>query len=225
MTNLGDRLGQRLPLWRTAGKRDKRAFTAEMAARLADRGGQQGVSYQSILSYFDGTQTPSVAWVTEAADLLGVRAEWLAFGGGAPTREEEADRVVLDPRRTPDGFADEREKGAMQALLKTLPLQQHLVFEYRGLSAISIKLAVALQANSSAGVQESYQMAGRLLGECIAAPLRILGAHHIPLCEGRFAQAYISAMSHAVEVIAHYARATAKAAPAPRKRPAVTGRP
>jgi transcriptional regulator with XRE-family HTH domain len=129
---------------------------------------------------------------------------------GAPREQDETTGTLTD-------LNDGHVRGAMQNLLKALPLQHHLVFEYRGLSAVAIKLAEALRANSRVSMQESYQLAGRLLGECIAAPVRILGLH-VPPEETRYAQAFVSAMAHAVEILAYYARATPKVAPATRKR-------
>ena len=72
---------------------DKKAF--QLAMRDALGGGEDtrtGTSYPAVLGYFSGATTPSLAWVEAAADLLGVRAGWLAFGrnAGEPTDEEQA---------------------------------------------------------------------------------------------------------------------------------------
>lgn len=72
---------------------DKKAFAADMRSRLGDRG---GVSYPTVLGYFDGSALPSVEWLTAAADILDVRAAWLAFGDGAMTQEQQ-DRLTMRP--------------------------------------------------------------------------------------------------------------------------------
>jgi hypothetical protein len=70
----------RLPL-----SRDKKAFAGIMKERMKGRGGQKGVSYQTILAYFDGTYTPSLEWLNEAAAEFGVRLPWLALNEGPMT--------------------------------------------------------------------------------------------------------------------------------------------
>lgn len=57
------------------GKWTKRDFQLEIEKRIA-----KGTSYQTILTYFDGSYEPTLAWIREAALILDVSAEWLAFG-------------------------------------------------------------------------------------------------------------------------------------------------
>ena len=112
-----------------------------------------------------------------------------------------------------DRAARESTRAAMEGLSERLPVQPHLVFEYRTLSAVAVKLGSALaERRRGPAPTESYRLAGRLLGECVRAPLDILGISHLPPQDSRIAQAYISAAAHAVEILAHYAR------PADRKR-------
>ncbi len=49
------------------------------------RRGTRGSSYPNVTAYLRGVREPSLAWVRDAADELGVRAEWLGFGHGAMT--------------------------------------------------------------------------------------------------------------------------------------------
>jgi hypothetical protein len=58
----------------------------ERAAALADEGRPlAGASLTTVQGYVGGKVEPSMAFVAEAADVLGVRAAWLAFGDGPPT--------------------------------------------------------------------------------------------------------------------------------------------
>ncbi len=50
-----------------------------------------GTALSSIQAYLSGAVTPSLGWVEVASEILGVRAAWLAFGGGFPTDEEQAE--------------------------------------------------------------------------------------------------------------------------------------
>lgn len=75
-----------------------RAFQEEMERRAKDpqvadpqwgRGRPgPGVSYPSINAYLQDEATPSLEFLKEAADVLGVRHEWLAFGDREPTVSE-----------------------------------------------------------------------------------------------------------------------------------------
>ncbi len=66
MHAIGKRLKEALQLWeRGPGeKRDKKAFQMALQPRLLEkeRGGQMGATYQTILTYFDGSSTPSLVW-------------------------------------------------------------------------------------------------------------------------------------------------------------------
>jgi len=52
-----------------------------------------GANYPSISSYLKDDVDPPLAFIQAAADALGIRKVWLAYGEGAPTEEEERRRV------------------------------------------------------------------------------------------------------------------------------------
>jgi transcriptional regulator with XRE-family HTH domain len=56
--------------------------------RRMDERGVRGSSYASVHGYLRGKADPSVVFLQEAADVLGVREPWLVLGSGAPTRRE-----------------------------------------------------------------------------------------------------------------------------------------
>jgi hypothetical protein len=79
---------------------DRKAFQRVMRERL---GGGHGTSYTAVLGYFSGVTEPSLTWLTEAADVLDVRVEWLVFGD-EPVRpesvsEHEVAKAVPDVQR------------------------------------------------------------------------------------------------------------------------------
>jgi hypothetical protein len=159
--------------------REKKAFGLAMRNRLSGRGGQKGVSYQTILSYFDGTYVPSLEWLAEAADELEVRLPWLALNQGARTQEEELHRqqsirfssedvqlsraavttAVFEamPALRPVGHPD-----ATRMIFACVPD----VAEWIGRHGANVR--------EFASDQERYAEAGRMLGEAISAPLRAL---------------------------------------------------
>ena len=90
--------------WRPgSGRASIRNFQAQFSewVRSADGAGQallwsperlqnfQGVTYAAISTYVQGEVLPSIEWIEAAAEFLGVRHEWLAWGIGEPTDEEE----------------------------------------------------------------------------------------------------------------------------------------
>ncbi|MBI4539485.1 MAG: helix-turn-helix transcriptional regulator [Gemmatimonadetes bacterium] len=64
-----------------------RAFHREMTGRRV-----AGSSYPTIHRYLSGRTSPSLEFLREAAQVLGVREAWLAAGEGGPTETEEAMR-------------------------------------------------------------------------------------------------------------------------------------
>lgn len=99
MSTIGERLREAIELWPPEGKqRGVRRFQREMEARAAvlASGGQSllGVSYPSINSYLNGETVPSIEFLREAADLLGVQFVWLVTGEGDRTRSEEMLRIA-----------------------------------------------------------------------------------------------------------------------------------
>ena len=69
---------------------DKKALAGVLGARMESADKQPGTSYPSVLGYFAGRTQPSLNWITEAALVMGVRREWLAFGGLTPVAEVES---------------------------------------------------------------------------------------------------------------------------------------
>ena len=69
-------------------ERGLRMFERAMRAR-AERvhGGITGATLPSISAYLKDVAEPSRTFYEAAGAVLGVRAEWLDFGTGAPTRE------------------------------------------------------------------------------------------------------------------------------------------
>ena len=94
---------------------DKQAFQeaikTEMGSSDKDR---HGTSYPSVLSYFSGGSAPSLEWIQAAAGILGVRAEWLAFGSGTATEEEELKR--LEVRGVSDAAHPRERRSAKEVL-------------------------------------------------------------------------------------------------------------
>lgn len=155
---------------------------------------------------------PNVEQAVRLAEHTALSLDWLVTGKGSPTRTGGGGAL--------DAAAQESVRAALEGLAERLPLRAHLVFECRTLSVVAVKLGAALaERRRGTAAVESYRHAGRLLGECIAAPLGVLGVADLPPQDGRIAQAYVSAMAHAVEILAHYARPVA-AKPRNPRRPA-----
>lgn len=80
MATLSERLNQALE--RTG--MSKRAFITAMARQKAP-----GSSEPAVYRYLRGENEPSLAFLEIAAEVLGVRVEWLVLGRGEPTLVEE----------------------------------------------------------------------------------------------------------------------------------------
>jgi hypothetical protein len=65
----------------------------QLQVRLRERG-VTGASYGSIYAYFKGSvdKGPPLEFLRAAADILGVREEWLILGNGGPTADEDTIR-------------------------------------------------------------------------------------------------------------------------------------
>ncbi len=212
MRTIGERLEEALRLWEhpPKGKRGKKAFQEAIKPRLQMRGGQMGITYQTILSYFDGSSTPSLEWLREAADLLTVRFDWLVLGQGEAKEMNEIIRVVRE-QGARESEAHPLDRAVLEGLTATVPLQEHLEWEYRMLSAVAIKLGAALMergGNSERlkglSAEATYREAGRLVGEAITGLLETLHAV-IPPDEGPMAQVYVKAAALAVDIIVPFA--------------------
>ncbi len=212
MRTIGERLEEALRLWEhpPKGKRGKKAFHEAIKPRLQMRGGQMGITYQTILSYFDGSSTPSLEWLREAADLLTVRFDWLVLGQGEAKEMNEIIRVAHEEDAL-ESQAHPFDRAVLEGLTASVPLKEHLKWEYRGLSAVAIKLGTALMERSDNSEQlkglsaeETYREAGRLVGKAITGLLETLHAA-IPSDERGMAQVYVTTAALAIDVIAPFA--------------------
>ena len=94
LDTVGKRLRQAIKQRPATGKqRGLRKFQRDIEKRAAEswedgKGKIPGVSMLSIMKYLKDDVTPSVAFLREAAQLAGVRPEWLAFGSGLQSDEE-----------------------------------------------------------------------------------------------------------------------------------------
>lgn len=108
LNTIGERLrwaiGQRP---RDGRQRGVRKFQRDIQARSIERADQgergiPGVTLPSIMTYLNDETEPSVEFLREAARVLAVREEWLAFGEGFPTAAENAAGVGF-PKESPLG--------------------------------------------------------------------------------------------------------------------------
>jgi hypothetical protein len=178
-----------------------RSFWTRLADGWRDEDGRVG--YEAARNYHYDRE-PSVAYLRRVASVFGYRLEWLVNEQGAPTEHEEQLRIADAAQHEIGGPMNAAAMTGVIETLSELPLQSHLVFEYRHLSAVAIKLALALSERGAPANADTYRRAGRLVGACISAPLSTLGAA-FPSEEGRMAQAYVTAAAHAVEILVHYA--------------------
>lgn len=98
MSTFGERLKQAIDGWtQPNGKPGSiRAFQREMEERLGDGEGQTGVSYPTVHRYLKDDSAPSIHFLREAADVLGVNERWLLSGEGAPTEGAERGEALRD---------------------------------------------------------------------------------------------------------------------------------
>ena len=95
LKTVGERLGWAIEKRPAIGKqRGLRKFQRDIEKRAAELWEAEkikipGVSMLSIMKYLKDDVTPSVAFLREAAQLAGVRPEWLAFGSGLRSEDEE----------------------------------------------------------------------------------------------------------------------------------------
>jgi transcriptional regulator with XRE-family HTH domain len=108
--------------------------------------GSPGSSYASVHSYIKGTAEPNVDFLRKAADVFGVRPEWLILGEGERTIEEELARKIAPPDQDLDAYLRENfpyypglRPDAQQALGRTIMrLASDLDWRYPGKDAAVI---------------------------------------------------------------------------------------
>ena len=106
-TRVGDRMSTALQRrgW------DARRFHGEMRPRL--NGGKSGSAYNTILAYLNNQSEPSLEFLRQAADVLGVRQEWLIVG-------VEVDDARADFRAWLKNLADAEAVVSAAAVLRYL---------------------------------------------------------------------------------------------------------
>jgi hypothetical protein len=83
--------------------------------------GVKGVSREHIENHFiNGDKMPTVEWLRAAAEVLGVRVEWLAFGSGAPTFDAEMRAHLQSSETRSFAYAVQQALAAYSQLRRTL---------------------------------------------------------------------------------------------------------
>ena len=89
----GGRLRDAITIWH-GGPGGIESFVAALQQRAEQMEVSiPGANRAMVQRYLGGAAEPSVGFLAHAADVLGCRAEWLAFDRGARTDEEEAARL------------------------------------------------------------------------------------------------------------------------------------
>ena len=124
--------------------------------------------------------------------------EWWLHGGGEAT--------------PPAADWSPAEAWVLEGLLETTPLQAHAVFEYRAMVPLALRLLPVLDGprKTQGDKQNACRRAGRLFGQCLAAPLEVLGVRDVPWDDRRLSQAYLAAATIAIGLIADFADPRAK---------------
>ncbi len=97
-----------------------RQLGAEMEHRHPE---MRGATYGGVRQYAAGNiANPRVELLRAIADVLGVRADWLVFGEGEMTEEEEAARVEVEERAAVAGTKSPQEVERERAVQSKLAL-------------------------------------------------------------------------------------------------------
>lgn len=146
-------------LERALEQRDEsiRGFQRRMAERDV-----RGSSYPSVHGYVRGDATPSVEFLRQAADVLGVREEWLVLGKGEPTAPEQG---LSGLRRSGSGSPErlrERICSAHPEVARMHVAEQEVFMTVLARYAMSAPDAAELPM-SEQGVRRLVELAGDLL--------------------------------------------------------------
>lgn len=145
---------------RALGGRDIRWLQKELEGR-----GAPNSTYSSVYRYVRGRVEPPLDWIRSAADVLGVRAPWLAFGQGQPTEEL---------RGVAEGLVEAfRRMGTnLQAIMREgLGAQEVPPDALEAVGDLTLNFIVAVGRGREAADGSQH----REVAEAIAAPLRSLG--------------------------------------------------
>ena len=177
--------------WRTQAP-SVRKFYREMQ-RFRDRRGKKlrGTSYPTIHKYLGGKTRPSVEFLRKAAELTGVREEWLMSGSGEPTEEETAAQAeaaeLAGQVAAGVPLHQEIRSAAQRALTAEFPefdylppLAQGVVWRtfQRLLSPLTLSWT---EAEAEAAEERMVEPIARALGRCLRAVLDALGREFLGL--------------------------------------------
>jgi transcriptional regulator with XRE-family HTH domain len=91
--------------------------------------GLRGTSRQTLYRYINGESDPPDGFIATAAELLGVRREWLALGHGGRTEEEEQVRRARAVAVKPETFIEARIAAVFDEFSRLSIGNQSLVYE------------------------------------------------------------------------------------------------
>lgn len=158
----------RLALERGPRPMSVRALAKEMGRRFPDL---RGTSYGGIRLYTEDSKVtnPRVELLRAIAEVLEVRPDWLAFGAGAPTEEEERARLAAEAGEEPEldyraevvrhikeGFGNGADRLFASRVTDTVVIQTwrrfverslgELLFEMKGEAHLGLFIGKALRA-------------------------------------------------------------------------------
>lgn len=166
----GGRLGWAIKRRPPEGRRRGiRLFADDMRERAEELDGLQGYTMPSIQSYLTDDVEPSVTFLREAAALCGVRAEWLAFGQGAPTEGEELARRAAEGA-VPAGIDPDVVQGfddGLGAPFESLGPGSRAAL----LRVFAVAVERPLQRSYSVKYGSRKKIIARVVAETVAAPL------------------------------------------------------
>jgi len=178
------RLGDAIAAWRSGSVRE---FQREIEPMLKERG-ERGGSYTMIHRYLKkGDPQPPTGFLLVAAELLGVRTEWLLAGKGQMTEAEE--QVATLPRselgfKMPGPVAALATRGGMHVITLWM--------------AVARQLIVASKRTRGDVTPEEMEAIGAAISEFVIAPLDRLYPEPVTDLQGH--EEYLVAALHALNL-------------------------
>lgn len=197
-STLGGRLEWAIEAMPPAGRERGQSLFSKMLSKrdeaLRPQGKRLPSSRPSINSYVTNKTEPPVTFIREAADILGVREEWLAFGSGPPTEYERLPfrEWIQHPRtiqehgeRSAKALAEALEGVVWRGLADTVPGWSDLPHATRGAALRCFnqyrRLPHTLAEYGELPFQTHLEATSRRFGEYLATPFELLG----PATRGR----------------------------------------
>lgn len=172
--------------------------------------GLRGTTYGGVRQYAEGkVLNPRMELLRAIAEVLEVRGDWLAFGTGEMTRDQQEAREAADAAGPGlDAFNQQLDRALREGLRAGLPGLEDVGLAYGRLSrAVAILTLWRDDTTAEHPLPHGFGELARRVARAVAGPAEALDVDFVEMARRspRAAEAYISAIDLALQALAMHA--------------------